>query len=214
MKDIAIYGAGGFGREMACYIERVNLFTSEWNLIGYFDDGIPKGSETQYGPILGGKQELNDWKNSISIVFAIGMPKTIKKIVEGITSTKVTFPNIIDPSVCFIDKSSFKMGQGNVIGPNSLISCNVSLGNFNLLNVFEQIGHDTCLGDYNILMPTVNISGGVEIGNYNLFGVKSTVLQYLHIGDNVTLGPGSVLMKDTKNDTTYMGIPARPLFSK
>ena len=106
------------------------------------------------------------------------------------------------------------MGQGNVIGPNSLISCNVELGNFNLLNVYDQVGHETVFGDYNILMPTVNISGGIKIGNCNLFGVKSTVLQYLNIGNNVTLGSGSVLMKDAQDDTTFIGNPARPFFSK
>ena len=40
MKDIAIFGAGGFGREVACLIRIINESASEpkWNLIGFFDD--------------------------------------------------------------------------------------------------------------------------------------------------------------------------------
>lgn len=47
MKDIAIYGAGGFGREVACLIERINKAreTPIWNFIGFFDDGIPSTND-------------------------------------------------------------------------------------------------------------------------------------------------------------------------
>ena len=43
MKDIAIYGAGGMGRETACLIERINKASPKtiWNLIGFYDDGLP-----------------------------------------------------------------------------------------------------------------------------------------------------------------------------
>lgn len=54
MKDIAIYGAGGFGREMACAIQRLNSQETVWNFLGFFDDGIDKGAHNQYGEILGG----------------------------------------------------------------------------------------------------------------------------------------------------------------
>ena len=39
MKDIAIYGFGGFGREVACVIQAINEIEPTWNLIGFFDDG-------------------------------------------------------------------------------------------------------------------------------------------------------------------------------
>ena len=43
MKEIAIYGAGGCGREVACIIELINQEKRVWNFIGFFDDGIKKG---------------------------------------------------------------------------------------------------------------------------------------------------------------------------
>ena len=132
MKDIVIFGAGCLGREVACYIERINRVEREWNLIGYFDDGIAKGSKNQYGVVLGGIEELNKWETELAVVIAIGSPGIIKSIVGKISNTKVYFPNIIDPSVCFLDRQTVSMGRGNVIGPNSLISCNVETGNFNL----------------------------------------------------------------------------------
>ena len=40
MKDIAIYGAGGFGREIACLIQMINKSEKKpkWNIVGFFDD--------------------------------------------------------------------------------------------------------------------------------------------------------------------------------
>ena len=89
------------------------------------------------------------------------------------------------------------------------MSYNISLGNFNLLNVFTQLGHDSKIGNYNIIMPSVNISGGVVVGDCNLFGVKSTVLQYKKIGNNVNITPGSVMMRNGKDERTYLGNPAK-----
>ena len=34
MKDIAIYGAGGFGREMASLLKRINSIEKQWNFVG------------------------------------------------------------------------------------------------------------------------------------------------------------------------------------
>ena len=43
MKNIAIYGAGGFGREVSCMLNIINQCESRWNLIGFFDDTKPIG---------------------------------------------------------------------------------------------------------------------------------------------------------------------------
>ena len=38
MKDIAVFGKGGYGQEMKCLIDAINRVNPEWNFIGYFDD--------------------------------------------------------------------------------------------------------------------------------------------------------------------------------
>ena len=210
MKDIAIYGAGGFGREVACLQRRINEQAPQWNLIGFFDDDITLiGTQNEYGEVLGGIEELNGWNKELSIVITIGSPHVISLIVEKITNNKILFPNIIDPTVDILDVANIRFGKGNVICAKCFISCRVELGNFNLLNVGVAIGHDSTIGDFNVIMPNVNISGGVSIGKENMLGVKATVLQYLKIGDNVKLGANSLLMRNAKNDNLYIGIPAK-----
>jgi len=55
------------------------------------------------------------------------------------------------------------------------------------------------------------LSGGVEIGSRCLVGAGATILQYLKIGDEVTVGAGSVVTKDVTAGTTVIGVPAKPL---
>ena len=42
MKKIAIYGAGGFGREVACLLNKINEVEPTWDLVGFFDDGVTR----------------------------------------------------------------------------------------------------------------------------------------------------------------------------
>lgn len=205
MNKLAIIGAGGFGREMACIIRQIATF----DLIGFYDDGMEAGTETGYGRVLGDISELNFVHEPLDVVLAIGNPEVAKQVVDRITNPLVSFPNIIAPNVFFYDKKSVKIGKGNFIGPNSSISCNVSLGDFNMFNVFTQVGHDTTFGSHNVVMPSVNISGSVEISDCNLFGVKSAVIQRVKIGNNVTVAPNSVLTRNAKDGNTYLGNPAK-----
>lgn len=208
MKDIAIYGAGGFGRETACRLWRINEKQPMWNLIGFFDDGKEKGSRNEYGEILGGMTELNAWPTPLAVVIAIGNPKIVYTLVQKMNSPLIEFPNIIEPNVGYADRSNFSIGKGNILGGGCWFSCNVKIGDFNVFNGSVMVGHDVVIGNYNSIMPYVRISGQVNLGNRNLLGVSSIVLQGIKITEDVVLGAGSVLMRKPKKESTYVGNPA------
>ena len=215
MRDIAIYGAGGFGKEVACLVDRINNANGKplWNLVGFFDDGKENGSKiSHYGSVLGGIDDLNHWATPIDIVIAVGSPLLIQEIFEKIVNSFVSFPSLIDSSFDLVDQETTQIGKGNIIiGPGSL-SCDVTIGDFNVLNGGVVVGHETTIGNFNVFMPGVRVSGQAVIGNNNLFGAESFVLQQLHVGDNVTLAPLSALMTKPHDNTTYLGVPAKKIF--
>lgn len=210
MKDIAIYGAGGFGKEVACLIKRINEKEPTWNLIGFFDDDPTlKGKMvSHYAPCLGGIEVLNAYPNPLCITVPIGNPAKVRSIVEKVTNQKVEFPNLIHPSFIIADSESFTIGRGNIIQGDCSASCDVCFGDFNVLNGSVAFGHDAKVGSYNTFMPGTRISGEVHIGDENFFGVGSIVLQQLKIGNCFRLGAGSVLMTKPKDDALYIGNPA------
>lgn len=211
MKDIAIFGAGGFGREIACLIRLINENEKEpkWNFIGFFDDNQElKGTHNEYGEILGGIDILNNWQEPLDVAIAIGNPTVLRKVREKIQNPLIAFPNLIAPTTIFLDSDNVRIGKGNIICSGCLVSCNVTIGDFNIFNGFVPIGHDTDIGNYNVIMPSVNISGGVKMGDQNFLGVQSVVLQYVKLGNMVRLGANGVLMRNAKDGQLYMGNPA------
>ena len=210
MFDIAIYGAGGYGREIACLLEKINNLQKKWHLIGFFDDGKPIGDTvSHFGKILGGINELNQYANELAVVMAIGNPTVVMKIVDGLSNPNIYYPNIISPDFERVDSETFKMGKGNVIQSKCFASCDVSIGDFNTLNGSITLSHDNMIGSFNTFMPGVRISGEVEIGDGNFFGAGSIVLQQIKIGNKVRLGAGSIMMRKPKDGQLYIGNPAK-----
>jgi sugar O-acyltransferase (sialic acid O-acetyltransferase NeuD family) len=210
MQKIAIYGAGGFGKEVASIIKLINKTESIWDMVGFFDDGIEQGTQvSHFGKVLGNMTTLNEWDEPISIVFAIGSPKILKLLVEKVSNPNVSFPNIIHPEVYFADIDSLNMGIGNVIVRGCSVSVDVTIGDFNQFNSISALAHDVIVGSYNVFMPLTRISGEVSIGDRNFFAIGSVVLQNLKIGNDTKIGPGSYVMTKTKDGNLYMGNPAK-----
>lgn len=209
MKDIAIYGFGGFGREIACLLRMINDQKPTWNLIGYFDDNKPIGMMNKYGEVLGGMGAVNNWSTPLSIVFSIATPSILKSLSGRIVNSKIEFPNIIAPNTILFDESTLKIGQGNVFMLGCRISCDVTIGDFNLVNGAVSFGHDVKIGNCNVLGPSTRLSGNVSLGNEVFFGACATVLQGIEIGSNARIGAGAMVMRKAKANTLYMGNPAK-----
>jgi sugar O-acyltransferase (sialic acid O-acetyltransferase NeuD family) len=210
MKDIAIYGAGGFGREIACLIKQINQVEPQWNMVGFFDDD-DQARENRYGKILGDLKKLNEWDKPLSVVLAIATPSYLESLALRIINPLVEFPNIIAPNVNIFDKNAFAIGKGNLIFFGCRLSCDVTIGDFNLFNGAVSLGHDVKMGNFNVLQPSTRISGDCVVGNLNFFGVQSIVLQGAKIGNNTRVGTLSVVMMRncTKDDSLYFGNPAK-----
>lgn len=179
-------------------------------MIGFFDDNPDlKGKMiSHFGPCLGNADDLNAYPKELALVFAIGNPSVVRKVVEKIHNPLITYPNLIHPSFVVTDHESFEIGHGNIIQANCTVTVDVKMGDYNILNGSVSLGHDVKVGSFNAFMPGVRVSGEVTIGNENFFGVYAVVLQQLTIGNRIRLGAGSVLMTKSKDGYLYIGNPA------
>lgn len=209
MKDILIYGYGGLGREVACLISKINDQHPRWNVIGYIDDGVPMGTCCKYGEVIGNIDTLNVWDKPVDVAIAIGSPRYLKEVSQKITNPLVNFPNIVAPNTFYFDESAVQMGVGNIIGFGCRFSCNVAIGNFNVLDGCISLGHDAVVGSYNMLFPEVRISGQTIIGDENYFGSRCFAAQCIKIGNNNRFGAGAFILRKIKDNGLYMGNPAK-----
>jgi sugar O-acyltransferase (sialic acid O-acetyltransferase NeuD family) len=214
--NLVIYGAGGFGKEIACMLvhQLPSFLEQTYRFIGFVDDGREIGEEIKYGKILGDVSYINHYPGPLAVVFAIANPLILFRAFEKIERTDIDYPNLISPGVTFYDSPSFKMGRGNILFNGARISCDVNLGDFNLFNGFVALGHDVCVGNFNVFGPSSRISGDVSVGNKNFFGLNSAVLQGCKVGNEIRLGAGSILIKNAMSTgSLYFGNPARLVVS-
>ncbi|KAB2814336.1 acetyltransferase [Phaeocystidibacter luteus] len=211
MKDIAIFGAGGFGREVALLIDDINQKSDTFNFIGYFDDGVEKGTLVNGHPVLGGMAELNSHEGNVGLVLAIGDCKTKKIIHEKITNSNVSYPTLIHPSAILRGEFENKIGEGSIVCAGCIITVNTVIGNHVILNLSCTVGHDATIGDYSSFMPSTNISGEVNVGSGVFVGTGTKIINLVDIGDNTLIGAGSVVTKTIPSNCTAVGIPAKPI---
>lgn len=211
MKDIAIYGAGGFGREVVCLIEAINKDTPTWNLIGFFDDNIIKGTIINDIPVLGGEEDICNWSKELYLVLAIGSPEIKKNIFTRISNPKIFYPTLIHPSALLGNCKFIEIGKGCIICAGVILTVNIEVGDFVIFNLDCTVGHDSVIGSYSSFMPTVNISGEVTIGEEVYIGTGAKIINQLSIGEKVIIGAGAVVAKSLPSCCTAVGIPAKPI---
>jgi sugar O-acyltransferase (sialic acid O-acetyltransferase NeuD family) len=207
MKQLAIYGAGGFGREMALMVEQMNDVKKEWEVAGFFDDGRRAGEVVDGLPVLGGIGELNAWKTGLDLVVAVADPRIRKAVVEKIRNDNVHFPAMVHPKS--MGSSRNLIGRGSIITAGCILTTGIEIKDFVIVNLLSTLGHDVKVGSYTSIMPGSNISGAVTIGEANLIGTGVQILQGLSTGDHCRIGAGAVLTRSVAGSKTITGIPAR-----
>ena len=210
MKDIAIFGVGGFGREVLTLINDINNVKPTWNIIGFFDDGKEVGSNCHGYKVLGGTKELKEWKSQIAVVIAIGTPQIKKKILALISDNSlIEYPILIHPTVVIGDNDYIKIGKGCILCANTILTCDIVLGNFVTLNLACTVGHDTIIMDYCAFMPTCNISGECIINESVYCGTGVKIINRISIGEGTIVGAGAVVVKSLPSECTAVGVPAK-----
>ncbi|HET8859091.1 NeuD/PglB/VioB family sugar acetyltransferase [Marivirga sp.] len=207
MTEIAIYGAGGFGREVNLIVQQLIKKGYSYHFLGFFDDE-DKSSELGKS-YLGNTEKLNNWKSPISIAVAIGDGKVRKKVVERITNPIVEFSKVVSPFAIFND--IINVGTGSIICAGANLTTNIKVKDFVVINLNATVGHDCQLENFSSVMPGVNLAGHVKLKECAFVGSGANVLNGVEMGENSVLGAGGVLTKNLEANKTAIGVPAKIL---
>jgi sugar O-acyltransferase (sialic acid O-acetyltransferase NeuD family) len=205
---IVIIGASGFGKEVAMTIEDCIKNGKNYELLGFIDDDKSLHKKNIYNyPVLGGVNWLENKKNKINCVVAIGNSKSRKTVVNKIKKFKIKFQTIIHPST--IISNSVKIGNGCIIQPGSIITVDTKIGDHVIINIKSTIGHDDIIENFVTINPGVHVNGNTKIETGVDVGSGTTMKQGIKLGKWSIIGAGSALITDVEEFSLYVGVPGK-----
>lgn len=104
--------------------------------------------------------------------------------------------------------------KGVTVLSQAIITCDAIVGEGTLINKAAIISHDAKVGKYCEISPGAKILGRVTIGDFVEIGTNAVILPDVVVGSNCKIGAGAVVTKNVSDNTTVVGIPAKPLIIK
>jgi len=202
---VAIFGTGGFAREVACILhdqgrgDRIVAF--------HEPDEVYRARELLGVPVH--PQSVFDPRRQRAVV-GIGNPALRQKVVGELPSDTV-FDTLIHPAV--VMSQWVEVGAGSIICAGCVLTCQISIGQHCHINLNTTVGHDCTFGDFCTVAPGTNISGNCEFGNRVNVGTQASFRQHVRVCDDAVIGMGTVVVKDIVEVGTYMGVPAKKVGS-
>lgn len=205
--QVSVIGAGGLGREIDSWIAKDS--STDFEVTGFWDDNL---------------DALRKYTIEKEVYGVIDASVIYGTVILGIMNCsfkqKIFYQLNNNPliNICAYIHESVSIGLRTIVGegvvlfPNVIVSCDVEIGKGSFLNLGTQVGHDVVIGNFASIMPNVDLGGGVVLGDNVFIGTGATILPGVKIASNTRIGAGSVVLKSIKKEGTYFGNPAKNIF--
>lgn len=195
-----IMGAGDFAREVYEYHKFLKI-----PVYGFYDE-VTESSSLRDLPIYKNLNQIPEI-NKCLFVAGTGNPIVNKKFSNLIEKNNLNFSK---PIICdsYIGENVL-IGDGSVVCPKSVLTCDIDIGKFCVINISTTIGHDCILEDFVVLSPNCSLSGHTKIHSETLLGTSVVTIPKRNICNNVVVGASSCVVKDILEPGTYIGSPAK-----
>jgi sugar O-acyltransferase (sialic acid O-acetyltransferase NeuD family) len=212
MKQVAIFGVSGFGREV------MPLARQQWAASGephelVFVDDHPPASECNGHRVLTYAEWVAQPASSRHINIAIANSSIRQKLVARCEADGVQFFEVRAANVVQLD--DVHMGVGAILSAFVHLTSNIRIGKHFHANIYSYVAHDCVVGDFVTFAPGVMCNGNVVVEDHAYIGTGAVIKQGqpgapLVIGGGAVVGMGAVVTKSVPPGVTVVGNPARP----
>ena len=209
MPRIVIYGAGGFGREVARLAKSTARSRPDWTGIVFAsDDPRQVGCKIAGLTVIASHQIGPDDLCTI----AIAEPAVRRKLASRCPA----FLTLIAPMAVVYPE--VRVGNGSIIADFASVTADEAthLGVHCLVNTHATIGHDCKVGDFVTIGPSASVNGNVVIEDDAFVGCGARIRngspdRPLTIGQGAVIGMGAIVVCDVPPGAVVVGNPARPI---
>jgi sugar O-acyltransferase (sialic acid O-acetyltransferase NeuD family) len=208
---LIIVGASGFGREVLWVARNINARHPTYEILGFCDDN-PELKDTLLNGcrILGSAEEVDArLAAKPHFICAIGNNAMRAKVVGRLLALSWTPVTLVDPSVVMAEDAT--IGVGTYVGAGSILSSNIQVGSYVILNHDCSLGHDAVLEDFAQVSPGGRVSGACTLKEGATLNSNAVVAPRRTVGRYATVGACSFAATNVPDRVTVIGNPARIL---
>lgn len=204
MRRFAVFGSGGFGREI------IRLAAEAGGAGGAAPVFV---ADEPSGPVLGFDVITADQLGpDDEVVIAIGSSEVRRAVADRLAHAAagqlVARTALIGPGV--------DLAEGAVLCDFTMITASARIGRHFQSNIYSYVAHDCVIGDFVTFAPRVCCNGNVHIEDGAYIGTGAVIKQGsagkpVVIGAGAVVGMGAVVTKSVAPGVTVVGNPARPI---
>ena len=145
-----------------------------------------------------------------NLYFSIGInSSSIRKAIANKYQNLSRAANLIHDTAVIGTMCTYQ--NGLTMGPYSVLTTRVDLGQHVHINTLASINQSSRLGDFCTVSPGARICGDVSIGECTSVGAGSTIINFKNVGSDCILGAGTVVIDNIDNGSTVVGVPGREI---
>jgi sugar O-acyltransferase (sialic acid O-acetyltransferase NeuD family) len=207
MQSLYIVGAGGFGREVYCWLQDMGGSPRPWDFCGFLDDDADalRGMNYEKG-VVG---SIADFVPKVSdlLVCGLGSVAVKKKLCEPLIARGAEFLTVIHPTA--VIGANVQLGRGVILSPGVVLTCDINIGDMVMVNCCSSAGHDVSVGDWSTISAHCDLTGYTTLGQGVFLGSGARIIPGKSVGDFASVGAGSVVIRSVAAGQKVFGNPAR-----
>lgn len=208
-KKIAIYGAGGFGREVAWLVSSL-AGAGTYEHVAYIDDGARDDRSLGGRPVVPWDHFTRMHSDAL-IGLAVGDPQVRRRLARRCSEAGYAFATLVHASVEM--SPSVDLAAGSIVCCGTILTVDITVEQQVHINLGCTVGHDVRIGEFTTVSPGVHVSGNVHIGPSVFIGtganiINGTTADPLVIAEGTVIAAGACITKSTEPNCLYTGVPA------